>query len=94
MLFGFGVLVYYMDRNFMVNNSQVMINNLNSNKDSNSQLKQPKAESRILNTRIIKIKNSQEDNSVNDNNNDKNAQNSPLPPYKTEELKLWIEPNV
>lgn len=98
MLFGFGVLIYYLDRNFMSNNSQVMVNNLNSannnhisgrhlnNRQTND--KQPHAEPRVLNSRIIKIKNSQENNSI-----DKNAQNStPLPPYRTDELKTWSEP--
>jgi len=77
MLFGFGVLVYYMDRNFMVNNSQVMINNLNSNHKTQQQ---PNAQSRVLNTRVRRIQNSHPD-----------AQ-TPLPPYLVEELKTWSQP--
>ena len=84
MLFGFGVLVYYMDRNFMVNNSQAMLNG-NPNGHPAESVDQP-VKARIINTRVIKVKNSQEDSS-----ND-NAQHTPLPPYSTDELRTWSEP--
>lgn len=80
MLFGFGVLVYYMDHNFMVNNSQRMVNGL---PNSNSRHSQPKAQPRILNTRIISVKNSHSEDAQ-----------TPLPPYSTDQLKTWSEPVI
>lgn len=89
MLFGFGVLVYYMDRNFMVNTSQAIPNNLNGvAAGRHADDEQRPAKARIINTRVIKVKNSQEEES---NSND-NAQHTPLPPYSTDELRTWSDP--
>lgn len=85
MLFGFGVLVYYMNGNFMVNNSQVMITN-----------QRPKAEARIhkLNEpplgKFRRNKNSQFDAQ---SSSDANEQ-TPLPPYSVDQLKTWSPPDV
>ena len=86
MLFGFGVLVYYMDRNFMVNTSQVVPNSLNAPNGPAVDSQRP-VKARLINTRVIKVKNSQEDSDSIDN-----AQHTPLPPYSTDELRTWSEP--
>lgn len=87
MLFGFGVLVYYMDRNFMVNSSQAMLNGQpngpNGPNGHQAESVEHPAKARLVNTRVIKVKNSQEDD---------NAQRTPLPPYSTDELRTWSEP--
>ena len=90
MLFGFGVLVYYMDRNFMVNSSQAMPNNLNGAVHQARHADDDRRSARArINTRVIKVQNSQEDSNSNDN-----AQHTPLPPYSTDELRTWSEPAI
>lgn len=84
MLFGFGVLVYYMDRNFMVNNSQMVFDNNRSplNKNNLNKDRQPSAESLVSN------------NKIRSNAHFSTDTKTPLPPYSIDKLKTWSQPEL